>query len=77
MQSKVVVINTVHDAIYLDVQGEDLANEIGKFVAAIMADTPKRLCEVLPKLKEWRYDTTPFPAVAEYGKTMYDKTLCS
>ncbi len=77
MQSKVVVINTVHDAIYLDVQGEDLANEIGKYVAAIMADTPKRLCEVLPKLKEWRYDTTPFPAVAEYGKTMYDKTLCS
>lgn len=76
LQSKIVVINTVHDAIYLDVQGEDTANEVGKYIAAIMADTPKRLCEVLPKLKEWRYDVTPFPAVAEYGKTMYDKTLC-
>lgn len=69
----VLPINTVHDAIYLDCATESLANEYGKLVQEIMESTPKYMAEIIPALKEWRYDTTPFPAQAEYGINMMDK----
>ncbi|CAL1776691.1 DNA polymerase [Acinetobacter phage vB_AbaP_Fishpie] len=69
----VLPINTVHDAIYLDCATESLANEYGKLVQEIMESTPKYMAEIIPALKEWRYDTTPFPAAAEYGINMMDK----
>ncbi|AFV51000.1 DNA polymerase I [Acinetobacter phage Abp1] len=69
----VLPINTVHDACYLDCANEALANEYGKLVKEIMESTPKYMAEIIPALKEWHYDTTPFPAQAEYGINMMDK----
>lgn len=72
----VVPVNTVHDAIYLDCVNEEWARWAGKMVAQLMADTPKRMCESMPAYKEWRYHTTPFPAVPEFGINMLDKEHC-
>ena len=69
----VLCINTVHDAIYLDCATEELAQEYGALVRDIMEATPKWLAEVIPAYKDWGYDTTPFPAAAEYGKNMMNK----
>lgn len=70
---QVLPINTVHDAIYLDCATEELAIEAGRLVRDIMASTPKWLAEKIPTLKDWNYDTTPFPAAAEYGSSMAEK----
>lgn len=69
----VKVINTVHDAIYLDCATEELAIKFGKLVKEIMESTPKFLTEVIPAYKDWNYHTTPFPAEAEYGVDMMNK----
>lgn len=69
----VVPINTVHDAIYLDCATEELAQKYGALVRDIMECTPKWLCEQIPAYKDWGYDTTPFPAAAEYGVNMMNK----
>lgn len=70
---KVLPINTVHDAIYLDCATEELAKEYGALVRDIMEATPKYLAEVIPALKDWNYHVTPFPAAAEYGINMMHK----
>lgn len=70
---KVLPINTVHDAIYLDCATEALAIEAGTLVREIMEATPKWLAEKIPALKDWSYHTTPFPAVGEYGRSMAEK----
>ena len=70
---KVLPINTVHDAIYLDCATEELAIMAGKKVSEIMAATPKMLAEFIPELKEYNYHTTPFPAAAEQGQNMGNK----
>lgn len=72
----VLCINTVHDAIYLDCVNEEWARYAGKVVAQIMAETPKFMAEVMPQYLQWRYDTTPFPAVPEFGTNMYSKEHC-
>lgn len=69
----VLPINTVHDAIYLDCATEELAQEYGALVRTIMGETPKWLCEQIPAYKDWGYDTTPYPAAAEYGTNMMNK----
>lgn len=69
----VLPINTVHDAIYLDCATEALAKEYGALVRDIMEATPKYLAEAIPALKEWNYQTTPFPAQAECGVNMMNK----
>ena len=69
----VKVINSVHDAIYLDCATEELAIKFGKITKEIMESTPKYLAEVIPAYKEWNYHTTPFPAEAEYGVDMMNK----
>lgn len=70
---KVLAINTVHDAIYLDCATEELAIKYGNLISDIMAGTPLWMCMVIPAYKDWRYDTTPFPAAAEMGKDMLNK----
>ena len=65
-----IPINTVHDAIYLDCATEELAIEAATLVRDIMEATPKWLAEKIPALKDWSYDTTPFPAAAEQGASM-------
>lgn len=72
----VLCINTVHDAIYLDCINEEWARYAGKAVAQIMAETPKYMAEIMPKYLQWGYDTTPFPAVPEFGTNMYSKEHC-
>jgi len=72
----VLCVNTVHDAIYLDCVNEEWARWAGNQVAEIMASTPKYMCDKMPGYKAWRYDTTPFPAVAEFGSNMMEKTHC-
>ena len=67
---KVKLINTVHDAIYLDAATEELAIEAAVVVREIMEDTPRWLAERIPALKEWGYDVVPFPAQAEQGASM-------
>lgn len=67
---KVLPINTVHDAIYLDCATEELAIEAGRLVRDIMEATPKWMTERIPVLKDWNYHTTPFPAAAEQGASM-------
>lgn len=69
----VLPINTVHDALYLDCATEELAKKYGALVRDIMEATPKALAEVIPKLKDWNYHVTPFPAAAEYGINMMNK----
>ena len=69
-------MNTVHDAIYLDCINAEWAKYAGKMVEQIMASTPKDMCRTMPAYTEWRYDITPFPAVSEYGPSMYDKEKC-
>lgn len=70
---KVLCINTVHDAIYLDCATEELAVMAGLKVAELMGSTPKYIAEILPNYKQWGYDTIPFPAVPEYGHNLYEK----
>lgn len=67
---KVLPINTVHDAIYLDGATEELAIEGAKLVRSIMESTPAWLTEKIPALQDWSYHTTPFPAAAEQGSSM-------
>lgn len=71
--NQVLVINTVHDAIYLDCASEELARECSAKVAEIMAYAPKYICKKIPAYEAWNYNTTPFPAVPEYGKNLYEK----
>ena len=75
-QGCVVPINTVHDAIYLDCINEEWAKYAGVMVAQLMATTPNYMCDVMPQYKEWRYDTTPWPAVADYGPNMMETVPC-
>lgn len=69
----VLCTNSVHDAIYLDCVNQEWAAYAGAIVKQIMEDTPKYICEKIPAYKEWSYDTTPFPAVAEAGPNMMTK----
>lgn len=72
-EGRVIPINTVHDAIYLDCATEELAQEYGALVRTIMGETPKWLTEKIPAYKDWNYHTTPFPAACEMGVNMMDK----
>ena len=69
----VLPINTVHDAVYTDCATEDLAKLWGTKIQQIMEETPNWLSEQIPTYKDWRYDTTPFPAAGEYGLNMLEK----
>jgi hypothetical protein len=66
---KAYLINNVHDALYLDCH-KTVAREAGLSVAAIMQDAPKYMSEQLG----YNIAHVPFPAKAEMGPSMYDKT---
>ena len=72
----VLPVNTVHDALYLDCVNEEWARYSGKYVANLMETTPKYMCEIIPGYKDWRYHTTPWPAVPEFGRNMHEKEKC-
>ena len=75
-QGCIVPINTVHDAIYLDCVNEEWAKYGGAVVSNLMAGTPAYMEQRMPEYKQWRYSTTPWPAVAEFGKNMMEKIPC-
>ncbi|AZU99423.1 DNA polymerase I [Acinetobacter phage vB_AbaP_APK37] len=70
---KALPINTVHDCIQLDCADRETAIMVGTKVKEIMDSTPKWMTTRIPALKEWRYDTTPFPAELEIGSSMMNK----
>ncbi|HCH8298215.1 TPA: hypothetical protein NNP34_004448 [Salmonella enterica] len=70
---KALPINTVHDCIQLDCADRETAIMVGTKVKEIMDSTPKWMATRIPDLKEWRYDTTPFPAELEIGSSMMNK----
>ncbi|UAW09894.1 DNA polymerase I [Acinetobacter phage APK77] len=70
---KALPINTVHDCIMLDCVDLETAVMVGTKVKEIMDSTPKWMTTRIPALKEWRYDTTPFPAELEIGSSMMNK----
>ena len=72
----VLCINTVHDAIYLDCVNEEWARYAGNCVSILMADTPRYMEELMPEYSTWRYASTPWPAVAEFGENMMNKEHC-
>lgn len=64
---RVTVINTVHDAIYLDCHAE---------VLDVVCAGVKAIMESLPEYFSAKYGYTlnvPFPAAAEFGENMKDK----
>jgi len=64
---RVYIINTVHDAIYLDCH-LDVLDEVASLVKEIMEDLPRYFNEKLG------YDlNVPFPAAIEFGASMYQK----
>lgn len=69
--NKVCLINNVHDAAYLDVADEVVGREAALGVKAIMEDAPKYLTALFP---EYDMADVPFPAAAEWGQNMKDKT---
>lgn len=68
---KVCLINNVHDAAYLDVADEVVGREAALGVKAIMEDAPKYMTALWP---EYDMADVPFPAQAEWGVNMKDKT---
>lgn len=64
---KVAIINTVHDAIYLDIH---------KSVLDIVAPQLKALMEYIPEgMKQYGYDLgLPFPVEVSYGPSLFDQT---
>ena len=65
---KCLLINNVHDALYLDCH-KDFAREAGLSTAQIMSDAPKYMSTQLG----YNIGHVPFPAVAEAGLSMYEK----
>lgn len=64
---KVCVINTVHDAIYLDCH-KDVLDVVAGNVKAIMESLPQRFNSMFGYSLE-----VPFPAAVEFGSSMYEK----
>lgn len=75
-QGCVLPVNTVHDALYFDCINEEWAKYAGNVVQQIMSSTPAYMQEVMPAYAEWRYASTPWPAVAEQGANMMEKLPC-
>lgn len=69
--NQVCLINNVHDAAYLDVANPVVGREAALGVKAIMEDAPKYMTERWP---DFRMADVPFPAAAEMGSSMFNKT---
>ena len=69
--NQVCLINNVHDAAYLDAANPIVGREAALGVKAIMEDAPKYMTERWP---DFRMADVPFPAAAEMGTSMFNKT---
>lgn len=69
--NQVCLINNVHDAAYLDAANEVVGREAALDTQAIMADAPVYMNNIWP---EYNMGHVPFPAAAEMGISMYDKS---
>lgn len=67
---RVCLINNVHDAVYLDVENEEIGRVAGLGAKSILEDAPKYMTDKWPA-----YDMAniPFPAEAEIGINMMEK----
>jgi hypothetical protein len=68
---QVCLINNVHDAAYLDAANEVVGREAALGAKVIMEDAPKYMTRLWP---EYDMADIPFPAAAEMGPSMFDKT---
>lgn len=68
---KACLINNVHDAAYADCADDETTRIVGLGIKAIMEDAPKYITQLWPL-----YDMldVPFPAAAEAGRNMHDKS---
>lgn len=69
--NQVCLINNVHDAAYLDAANEAVGREAALATKAIMENAPKRLAGLFPA---FAIGHVPFPAAAEMGTNMFNKT---
>ena len=67
---KALLINNVHDAVYLDCH-KDVAKQVALEVRRIMSDAPRYMSENLG----YNIAHVPFPAVAEMGASMAQKSV--
>lgn len=68
-EGRALLINNVHDALYLDCH-KDVYREVSLAVKSIMEDAPKYMSAQLG----YNIAHVPFPAAAEAGPNMQDKT---
>lgn len=68
MQGKALLINNVHDAVYIDCH-KSVAKEVGLAVKSIMETTPKYMDEVLGT----KIGHVPFPAECVWGNSMQEE----
>lgn len=69
--NQVCLINNVHDAAYLDAANEAVGREAALATKAIMENAPVRLASIFPG---FTIGHVPFPAAAEMGTSMFNKT---
>lgn len=69
--NQVCLINNVHDAAYLDAANEAVGREAALATKAIMENAPVRLASIFPA---FTIGHVPFPAAAEMGTSMFNKT---
>ena len=69
--NQVCLINNVHDAAYLDAANEVVGREAALATKAIMENAPVRLASIFPG---FAIGHVPFPAAAEMGTSMFNKT---
>ena len=68
---QVCLINNVHDAAYMDAANPEVGREAALGAKAIMEDAPRYMTNIWP---EYNMADVPFPAAAEMGSSMYDKS---
>jgi hypothetical protein len=69
---QVCLITNVHDAAYLDVANEEVGREAALAVKEIMENARFRILQLWPNYGI--IEQVPFPAAAEMGKSMYEKS---
>lgn len=69
--NQVCLINNVHDAAYLDAANAEVGRKAGLATKAIMENAPVRLASIFPAFD---IAHVPFPAAAEMGTNMFNKT---
>ena len=66
--NEVLLVNTVHDCVWLDGANEEVTAKVAKQVQSILESVPEVFNEAFPELNV----TVPFPCETEIGKDMFD-----